>query len=357
MRGTSVTFDPTISDSTPNVISLRASASGAPRCAEQAGPTTGVSGPEAARANLSARQAKELDLMTSGTYGPLSSISSTSASLTNFLVNRLQARTALLGSTLFKLTWKERATPSGRRISALRASGRRTSANDCSSWPTPAAFDTSRVTDPEHMLERRAPLREEYGTNGFGMNLSQAATSLASWATTTTTRDWKDGGNPDVNVEINCLLGRQVWLASWPTPHSSSSTGAGTDGRSGGMNIQSVADLASWPTPMAGTPAQKGYNEAGNTDSSRKTQALVASINQPARLTASGEMRIGSSAEIGNGGQLDPAHSRWLMGLPPEWDACAPTATRSSGRLPRSSSRHISNTNVARELLIWALAA
>ena len=29
-----------------------------------------------------------------------------------------------------------------------------------------------------------------------------------------------------------------------------------------------------WPTPMAGTPAQHGYNEAGNTDSSRKIVAL-----------------------------------------------------------------------------------
>jgi hypothetical protein len=33
---------------------------------------------------------------------------------------------------------------------------------------------------------------------------------------------------------------------------------------------------ATWPTTMAGTPAQKGYNEAGNTDSSRKTVALIA---------------------------------------------------------------------------------
>jgi hypothetical protein len=37
-----------------------------------------------------------------------------------------------------------------------------------------------------------------------------------------------------------------------------------------------VVSLASWPTPMAGTPAQKGYNEAGNNDSSRKTVALAA---------------------------------------------------------------------------------
>jgi len=36
------------------------------------------------------------------------------------------------------------------------------------------------------------------------------------------------------------------------------------------------AALAGWPTPMAGTPAQKGYNAAGTTDSSRKTVNLVA---------------------------------------------------------------------------------
>ena len=36
----------------------------------------------------------------------------------------------------------------------------------------------------------------------------------------------------------------------------------------------SETDCGLWPSPMAGTPAQKAYNEAGNTDSSQKTVAL-----------------------------------------------------------------------------------
>jgi hypothetical protein len=53
-------------------------------------------------------------------------------------------------------------------------------------------------------------------------------------------------------------------------------TGAGHEGRDGGLNLQTAA--ASWPTPMAGTPAQNGNSAAGSSDFSRKAEELAATI-------------------------------------------------------------------------------
>jgi hypothetical protein len=110
------------------------------------------------------------------------------------------------------------------------------------------------------------------------------------------------------------------------------------------------ANLAGWGAPLTnhanGTP--EGFLERkrksvakGNamgvalSDLNMQVQAWA---NGPARLTATGEMLTGSTAGMESGGQLNPAHSRWLMGLPPEWDACAPTVTRSSRKSQRKSS-------------------
>jgi len=333
-----------------------------------AGQMIAPSGAAPVRANLSARQAKVKGLMTSGTYGPPGTGSSNSVDLVSSLVNRLRAKTALLGSTLYKLTWKDWITPGGGSISALRGSVRRTSGKDSSSsrkgWATPQARDFKGANNSP-LTHNTRPLNEQV--------------KLAGWPTPCQ-QDGPKGG-PSQGTD---RLPGAVTLSGWPTPNATDSTGAGTQGRQGGMNLQTAAiHLAGWPTPMAGNPGKPGqYNPAGNTDSSRKTVALagwgtpaasdgnggkrphpdttmtgihpsgrkvniwlasqchIGFINTaPARLTVLGLTLIGLDAGMESGGQLNPEHSRWLMGLPKEWDSCGVTAMQSLRRSRKRSSK------------------
>ena len=130
-----------------------------------------------------------------------------------------------------------------------------------------------------------------------------------------------------------------IVLTGWPTPTASNTKNAYQDaekviarklaGRQ--SNLQDFACLAGWPTPA--TRDHKGGYQGGRIrDGKLSTDTLdvTAQIAGPARLTASGDLLTGCFAETESGGQLNPALSRWLMGLPPEWDEFAPTETRST---------------------------
>jgi hypothetical protein len=293
-------FDRSSCADTRSAISSPASADGPERFASPAGPMIAASGLAAALASLSATQARALGLQISGIFGLRGCTSSRSAALQSSLASKLRQRLPCAGGILFRQIWKDRSTPAQQQIYALRASVHRIS-----------------------------------GSASTGLQPASARPTPAA-------RDWK--GAP---------------LDRW-----------GTNARP----LNEVAVLAGWPTPMAGTPAQNGNNAAGNNDSSRRTVALLSGWATPAaqepggspeqflarkakhscgqsvtalsmqvqlieaaRYTDSGELLTGSAAAMASGGQLNPAHSRWLMGYPPEWDDCAVTAMPSSRRSRRNS--------------------
>ena len=276
-----------------NAISSPALAAGATPCALPDGPRIDLFGRAVAPANPSAQPVPGGALPTNAISGLSGSTSSASADLTLSLVSRLKQRLTTDGLTLFSLTWREKVTPAGRLVSRLAASGRRTSDKDFGLWQTPKALDGVFSTPR---------------TTGRPMH---RATRLQTQT-------------------IALLTNADPTLASWPTPqHSDPKNMTATKW---GEYLSNKVLLTSWPTASArdwkDTP---GMSETG-TNPDGSTRSRLDQLPRVAGLTVTG-----SPAATEKPGQLNPAHSRWLMGYPPEWDACAPTATPSSRKSRKPS--------------------
>ena len=267
-----------------------------------------------------------------------------SNSLSRALAERLKARTAELGSTMYSLTWGEHTTPSGHVIPRLRASARRISDNGFigSGWPTPLGQHANGT--PEAFLERKRRSMEN-GSQSMGLCLSDLNMATQAWCGWPTPQSHDATGHSlgqkkKHGTKHGCAcLARNSDLAAWPTPKASDCSGGRTTETAGGGNahLDKDARLAGWATPAArdfkSESATDEFNEKRwGHPRGKPLSAEVTLANGPARLTASGEMLTGSSARMESGGQLNPSHSRWLMGLPFEWDLAAPHSPAKAAR-------------------------
>ena len=162
-----------------------------------------------------------------------------------------------------------------------RASVRRTSESELTGWPTPVAN-----TNPQPETKR-------------GLQHVSGAARLTGWQTpvandSTGSTHCYSGKNPDGTPKICLKLPGSVLLAGWVTPTS-----------------------RDWKDTSGMTAQRDGKERLDQLP----RQAYTAG---PLRLTVFGEMRTGSFVEMGNGVQLNPAHSRWLQGLPKAWDTESP---------------------------------
>ena len=280
----------------PNVTGSPGSEAGPTHSGSPDGLMTDQSGPVPVPVSRFRARDSERVMPTNDTSGPLFTASSPSSDLQRSLENRLRARMDVNGSPEYALTWSTWDMPAGPPICRLRASARRTSGNGCGGWPTPTANDDNK--SPEAHLAMK-------GRMGGGR---KAITSLQVMAKTA---GWPTSGGA-------------AKLAGWSTPTS-------VDGRRGslpprlhdtGHPLDQQAAMAGWATPTA----RDMRSERGSAAMMERRQSRPA--GKPLSKQVLGANATSFPASTEKRGALNPAFSRWLMGFPPEWDACAPTGTR-----------------------------
>lgn len=232
------------------------------------------------------------------------------------------------GSILFRMTWKERVTPSGRSISALRARA----------WTLPKAKKARRPSNGYEGPYYLVPIPSSQLSfvilpHGLAQRLASVLHTSGSvcsgWPTPKASKGNQDYAIRDRPGSGGISLSTAAQLAPWPTPCQQ-------DGPKGGPSqetdrLPACAALASWPTAAARDYRHanaKNYAERGG---GAKGEQLC---NAVVHLAATG-----SSAPTGGPGQLNPSMSRWLMGLPPSWDLCAPEKAIRHRRSSKKASR------------------
>lgn len=157
--------------------------------------------------------------------------------------------------------------------------------------------------------EKATPAGRSYSAHTASAHRTSGSGS-GSWPTPQA----RDGGTPKTPEQIEAIRARCK---------------AEGKGNPGFANLNEVVRLASWPTPTVQDDNRDRMSVAAKEREMLRGGRGVNGSLVLAALTASGPTSNGSPAETAKPGQLNPAFSRWLMGLPPAWDDFAPTETRS----------------------------
>jgi hypothetical protein len=162
-------------------------------------------------------------------------------------------------------------------------------------------------------------------------NLTLNGSAQLATVRTPTSEDGSRGVPKRDHARQRYTLDSQTRLATVTTPTAQDHSRGNKEARpqDTGVPLSQQAALSTVSTPSSRDwKDTSGMSESG-VDPDGSIRSRFDQLPRQAQLAASGLTATGGTGAMKSTGQLAPDYSRWLQGLPPEWDDCAGMATQS----------------------------